>query len=350
MPVDIKAYLQQKGLLPADSTIQPTTPEEMQRYGIKTPEEMELAKQQRAQESAQLAEMGNDAAVAQMLRSSLDKVGTNAGQILTKTTPDSTASRQALANTVQAQQGAFKTDQDFQRKLEDDQFDRLGRLDSDRLRLAEAENARRDRQAMMLLQKEANEIARNQTREDKLNMHREKIDERRKHEAKLSDKQTQDVTDFDSTIETARDIERQLKGNWVGPVDGRVPDLAVGGDQAAFRASVGRMVDSYRKMITGAAAGDRELAKIESRLPRVTDTPEQFKAKAQSFAKEMEKAKIRYLRNLKRKGKDTTEFEVSEGPQQTSSSDDREALDWAMKNQGDPRATEILLHLNKRSK
>ena len=100
-------------------------------------------------------------------------------------------------------------------------------------------------------------------------------------------------------------------------IDSKIPDLMVGSDQVGFRSAVGRMSDAYRKLITGAGASNAELARLESRMPSLSDAPEDFKAKAKSFMEELKKAKGQHLENYKKSGKNTKQFESSEAPQKT---------------------------------
>jgi hypothetical protein len=79
-------------------------------------------------------------------------------------------------------------------------------------------------------------------------------------------------------------------------------------DEEAFRSNIGRMTDQYRKLITGAAAADTELARLESRLPGPKDDLKAFKAKAVDFIKEMESAKNRYLTGLEKQNKDVKDY------------------------------------------
>ncbi len=128
-------------------------------------------------------------------------------------------------------------------------------------------------------------------------------------EAKVNDKQGDEIADFDKSVASVNQSLASMKNNYVGPLDGRVPDMLVSGDESAFRANVGRMTDAYRKLITGAGASNQELARLESRLPQVTDTPENFRAKAQGFIQEVQRNRGVYLDNLKKRGKNVAPYE-----------------------------------------
>lgn len=134
--------------------------------------------------------------------------------------------------------------------------------------------------------------------------------DRQEREARLSEKQLGEVQDFDKSIDSMKSIVSQLDKNsdWTGPIDGRIPDALIGTKQVAFRAELGRMVDQYRKLITGAGASNQELKRLESRLPQPTDSYENFKAKAENFINEVQRGKQGYLSNLGKLGKDVGEF------------------------------------------
>lgn len=133
-----------------------------------------------------------------------------------------------------------------------------------------------------------------------------------KKDHKLSDKQAKDVTDFDTSISNVDQIIDMLgrNSNYTGSFDGRVPDMLVGADQVAWRTALGQLNDQYRRLITGAAAGDKELKMLASRLPQATDTYQNFLAKAQMFRQIANNARNTYVKNLSRQGKDTSEYDV----------------------------------------
>jgi hypothetical protein len=146
---------------------------------------------------------------------------------------------------------------------------------------------------------------------------------------KLNDHQVGAINDFDTTIANAKNAMDMLGNHseWTGSLDGRVPDAMVGDDQVAFRSAVGRMSDAYRKLITGAGAGNAELARLESRMPMPTDTFSNFKSKALELMKESEAAKERYLNNAQRMGKNVSDYRASPmSPNQTSLDQEKDAL------------------------
>lgn len=153
------------------------------------------------------------------------------------------------------------------------------------------------------------------TREYKEMLRQSKEEQKKADAAKISDRQLIPINDADTAIANLNEVVRLAEGKYVGPLDARIPDVFIGGEEAAFRSISGRMTDAYRKLITGAGASAFELAKLEANLPKPTDTIEQFKAKAKVFGEELNRGKQIYLKNLKRQGKNISEFETQEIPQ-----------------------------------
>jgi len=142
-------------------------------------------------------------------------------------------------------------------------------------------------------------------------------------EAKPSDKQIEAFTDLDNAGSDLKNILGTLGSNkgWTGPVDGNIPNLLVGEDQAAWRSAIGKYKDAYRKAITGAGASASEMARLETRLPSETDTYETFVAKAKEAEKEIARRKEVLANNLTKGGKDVSKFRESQVPQMAQSSD-----------------------------
>lgn len=136
--------------------------------------------------------------------------------------------------------------------------------------------------------------------------------ERIKKEMKVSDKQAKDIADFDVTLANVDQIMDLLgrNSNFTGSFDGRVPDMLVGADQVAWRTAIGLLNDQYRRLITGQAAGDKELRLLQSRLPQATDTYNDFIAKAQMFRQAVANARNTQLANFQRAGKDVSEYGI----------------------------------------
>lgn len=136
--------------------------------------------------------------------------------------------------------------------------------------------------------------------------------EKKAKEARLSDKQIENVKEFDNSITGMNHIIEEfgrLKKP-TGVIQGRVFDELRPDEEVAFRAAVGRMSDMYRHLITGAGAGFQELNRLATRLPKVTDPPSQFIAKAKDVLKEYERTRKLYLGLLKHgQKKDVSELE-----------------------------------------
>jgi hypothetical protein len=186
----------------------------------------------------------------------------------------------------------------------------LGEKDKDlerRRKVMEAIEGRASREMIEQGRREDRDIQRNMLKASKDQARHDK----REQEAKLSDKQTEGLQEFDDSLATMKSVLGQLgnHSNWTGMVDGRVPDTFVGPDQVNFRAELGRMVDKYRKLITGAGASNQELKRLEGRLPSVTDNFANFVAKANGFISEVERQRGSFLKNLNAKGKNTKPYE-----------------------------------------
>lgn len=156
--------------------------------------------------------------------------------------------------------------------------------------------------------REANRIQKQSVADEKHRITERAFEDKKLKDSTVSDKQLEAINNFDTSTSEIDNIASKIKSNYVGPVDSRIPDLLVGADEAAFRSSVGRMNDQYRKLITGVAAGDKELRRLESRLPNTTDTYANFLAKAKELREGMAKAKERYLNNLEKKHKNVDDF------------------------------------------
>lgn len=273
------------------------TDEEMARYGIRTNEQLEALKAKRAAQAQQLIGEAQDNAFAKQMMSHLDRVGGYQGSVR-----NSAPAQAAMDEAFKVKQQQLQNVNAMEDKLGETQYNRLKDIDLSRARMAAISEASAAKREDQRIARESNELFREQMRKDKL-----------AKEARLSDKQVEHVNDFDNSMATAKDLLPMLgkHDNWVGPVDSKIPTMMVGADQASFRAAVGRVNDMYRRLITGAAAADKELSRIETRLPKISDTPDQFKIKTIDFIKEVEKAKQRYLQNLQRKQKDISEFDAS---------------------------------------
>jgi hypothetical protein len=133
---------------------------------------------------------------------------------------------------------------------------------------------------------------------------------KKEEKAKLEPKQSEKVNEFETSIDSMRNAISLLgnNSNWVGLVDGAVPDKVVSGDQTAFRAAIGMMADAYRQLITGAGASDKEIIRLAGRLPNEYDTYDQFQKKAKQFIDTVERGRSRYVNNLEKLGKNVSQY------------------------------------------
>lgn len=134
--------------------------------------------------------------------------------------------------------------------------------------------------------------------------------------------QLEKLQKIDDAASTWNDILDKLnfnKGemrNEIGPVAGldiikswRNPEF---GD---FKSTVGRAFDQYRKEITGAGAGEKELRALAANVPKVTDTPALFETKIKTMLKIGEDVKRRRIDNLKKAKFDVSGFDDVGGQQ-----------------------------------
>lgn len=139
----------------------------------------------------------------------------------------------------------------------------------------------------------------------------------------VSDKQADKIDDFDAAISKAKELKDTYSAGYTGPLNQYKSSLLgkqlADPNTVAYQSKIGRNADVYRKLITGAAAADKELARIESRLPQVTDPEDVFKAKADDYIQEVQKAKERYLSNLSRKGKSVKEYQAPSSSAESAS-------------------------------
>lgn len=107
------------------------------------------------------------------------------------------------------------------------------------------------------------------------------------------------------------DLLARVKSNpdLVGVLAGRIPARGqMQSEFGAFQADLGRFFDKYRVATTGAGAGPKELEILMKRVASETDTPETFMAKMDSYLKEVDGNRSRYLGNLKKAKKDVAEY------------------------------------------
>jgi hypothetical protein len=129
-----------------------------------------------------------------------------------------------------------------------------------------------------------------------------------------SDKQVTAITSLDDTLGAIESIKRQ-KGDYdTGPVSAFQSWSAqlVGMDDAeksAFKAQVGDQLAQYMKDISGAAVSDKERARLSQNLPKMSDNDETFASKLQVVEDRLKMHRRNALINMKKQGKDITEYQ-----------------------------------------
>jgi hypothetical protein len=141
----------------------------------------------------------------------------------------------------------------------------------------------------------------------------EKIKDKNKEKAKLSDKQTLDIANLDQALDQMGIIEVE-KGNIdTGPVSSRRNAVAqfFGVDDSqvtSFRARVGSQLADYIKSISGAAVSDNERKFLLQNMPTLGDSDKSFIAKLNMVKDRLRRNRDIYVTNLERKGKNIEEF------------------------------------------
>jgi hypothetical protein len=122
-----------------------------------------------------------------------------------------------------------------------------------------------------------------------------------------SDKQVQDITAIDSTLD---DIERLegMENLFTGPIQGRIEAFKAGigaseKDKTVLLAQVRALLSKYGKQISGAAIAEPEFKRLEAQLPKPSDPPEVFIALLDRFKQEAEDLRLRSIDNIERGGK-----------------------------------------------
>jgi hypothetical protein len=144
---------------------------------------------------------------------------------------------------------------------------------------------------------------------------------KKKQEAqKLTPTQIEHLNDYETARSNMQEILNQMKQYQfkTGPLQpmswkflgiGELFTQLFGSKEfAAFKSAVNRAFQSYRKLVTGAQASDKELARLEPNLPKVTDRPDIFIEKAQQLINEYDRLKNLYLEDLKRGGYDISAY------------------------------------------
>lgn len=168
------------------------------------------------------------------------------------------------------------------------------------------EEARLRREEMALRRDEA-KSQKDLVREDKL-----------EKEARLSDKQIAQVTEFDDALSSIDSIKRQKDEFDTGPVSSAQSKVAgfFGIDdskKSAFKAQVQDDLARYIKSISGGAVSDQERAFLIENLPTMSDNDETFKAKLDVVEKRLRKNRENFLGNAEKAGKRVDKFKEAPG-------------------------------------
>lgn len=143
-------------------------------------------------------------------------------------------------------------------------------------------------------------------REDRL---QEQFDFSKEVKSRLSDKEVKDITAFDDGARILDDIENVLKTTDVdkdlGPYASRIENLSdlipfveQDPDFVKMQQLVGIQLADYVKSISGAQVSEQEAQRLLKNIPNMTDKPNAFKIKLNTFRKELEEAKDEYLSNI----------------------------------------------------
>lgn len=127
----------------------------------------------------------------------------------------------------------------------------------------------------------------------------------------LQNAEIQRITAQEDSFGIAQDILARVQANpdLVGILAGRVPARGqLEPEFAAFKADLGRFFDKYRVSTTGAGASEKEILMLMTRMAQETDTPATFGAKMESYLKEVNGSRKRYLSNLRRANANVEQF------------------------------------------
>lgn len=117
----------------------------------------------------------------------------------------------------------------------------------------------------------------------------------------------------DEQLNFGRDLLKRMQGgeaaipgaSFVGPFSGRT-DTVLNPEKAAFQADLGRFFDAYRQAVTGAGASEKEIERLETRMPQPTDTAGVFKRKMEYLLKYAEDKKNIQIKNWGLTGRDVS--------------------------------------------
>lgn len=208
------------------------------------------------------------------------------------------------------------------------------------------------------------------------NRYQEQQAQKERDRAKPSDKFQQQMLDYDEALALIDTIEKQkqqfptgrtesigetmseLATDYLGdiPVIGKYAPKPTPGF-AEFRANVERNLAQFINRISGAAASEREVARLGNVEVKVSDPDSVFMDKLRATKDNLMAARDIAIEHQRRLGKDPEAFvpRVQRPAQQTApnrgptgelqerlTEEDKAAADWAHKNPNDPRSKQIL--------
>lgn len=138
-------------------------------------------------------------------------------------------------------------------------------------------------------------------------------------EAKLTDKQIEDVTDLDQTLRALDEIEKAKKGIDTGPLAGRFNAYGqqygfgdyIPGQKATtdLASRVGAAHSAYQKALSGLSVGEKEAQRLMLQMPQMNDNDEAFDAKLKAMRDIVKQQKETKLENLSKQGKNVKPYQ-----------------------------------------
>ena len=169
--------------------------------------------------------------------------------------------------------------------------------------IAERALDRQERSKDRALQREIALGQRDQARQDKL-----------EKEAKPSEKQVKEFTEFDNALDSIKSIRAQKSSQDTGPLSALQSNVAqfVGMDdseKSAFKSEVQDQLAQYIKSISGGAVSDQERASLMQNIPKMSDNDETFNKKLDALEARLERNRQNAVTNAQKMGKNVKEFE-----------------------------------------